>query len=163
MKNAAHDPARVGERNDCAVVATANVLGIPYSDAHDLLAKYGRKIRQGTKDYVSEGALQEAAATCTTERPSVPAVSTGFFNRTNRPTVAQLERSLPKDQRFWISAGGHAFAYVNGVHLDNLSEPRMRSRVKYFHRITLKPKSPLTQEQVSELWARLDKLEGRGS
>lgn len=158
MKNEANSPSRIGEHNDCAVVALANVLGIPYIEAHQMLARQGRKNRRGTKTWMSEKALRANAANVEKIIPSIPMRRAGL-GITTRPTVAQVERQLLKTARYWIAAGGHAFAYVNGQHLDNNSR-MSRARVKVIYKITLKTSS-LSQAQINELWARLDKLEGK--
>ena len=56
LNNAAN---RMGETNDCSVKALATVCSISYSKAHALMAKHGRKPRQGAHTWQTLQAVTE--------------------------------------------------------------------------------------------------------
>lgn len=160
-ENILHHPMRQVEYNDCSVVATANVLHIPYSDAHALLASFGRRPRRGTKTSVTLAALQSRATV-----KDISPVYNWRFHKLSLPTLAQFLPRLPKTGRFFITASHHAMAYVDGQFLDNLSHPKSRGRVYRCLQVTLPepaptPKSDLTQDDIRSMMARLDALEAQ--
>lgn len=175
------DPLRSGEHNDCAVVAHANVCAVQYKEAHATLAACGRRPRRGTDVSATVQAFESAKrrgqiakwiehVICAVIPPTGMTYST---RRYIRPTVAQYIRKLPKQGRYMLMAGHHAFSYIDGVLCDNLSQSKMRARMVRCFEITLPaPVVPViakfdaekeqpTQAEINELWARLDKLEGK--
>jgi hypothetical protein len=154
-------PERMLEHNDCAVVATANVLDIPYSEAHALLRKHGRRNRKGTKWSITKKAL-ESRASIREHLISVPMSNMGYFRATRRqyPTVAQYLHKLPKIGNFLLASTTHAFAYVDGELRDNIEGGKMRARMaKCLEVIKPEPvKADLTQSEISEMWERLNKI-----
>jgi hypothetical protein len=151
------------EHNDCAVVATANVLDIPYSEAHALLRKHGRRNRRGTKWNITKKAL-ESRVTIKEHIIGVPMSNMGFFRATRRqyPTVAQYLHKLPKTGNFLLASTTHAFAYVNGELRDNIEGGKMRARMaRCVEVITEKPvetKTELAQTDINAMWERLNKI-----
>jgi hypothetical protein len=140
------DPQREREHNDCAVVAHAHVVGSTYSEAHRALALHGRKPRRGTKATVSRAALKQVATVT-----DIPVTYS---------TVTQTISCLPKSGRYWIAAGGHAFAYIDGEIKDNLPRSKSRARVRACWRVELnRQASDLTQEDINGMMARLEALE----
>jgi hypothetical protein len=131
LKDILTDPKRTGEHNDCAVVATANVLGIPYAEAHALLHRYGRRNRCGTRLRITRAALESRAKVI--ERVISTPMSKSYFGfaprRAAYPTVAQFLRKLPKTGRYFLCSTTHAFAYVDGKLLDNIDGGKMRARM----------------------------------
>ena len=143
LKEVLTDSNSMGERNDCAVIATANVLDIPYREAHALLAKHGRRRRCGTKLRITVAVLKERAVTYK-ENEGLYAMSNTYLpgtfvinHRAPQPTVAQFLRRLPKTGRFFLTCTTHAFAYVNGQLLDNIYGSKMRARMRYCAEIGL--------------------------
>lgn len=191
MKLVTSDAGRVregfaGETNDCAVVALAHAAGIPYRDAHAAYAQAGRRPRRGTKKFLLLRGIQYALENrgMTVKPLPVPLTSfvredvvlRSFYTRSGRVarvrrtrrvggvTVAQFLRTLPKRGRFFLGSTTHAFAVVDGVRYDNQSRPVMRAKMSVAYEITPAPKSTgteLTRSDINELWARLDRLEGR--
>lgn len=88
------------ERRDCTVRATAIALGIPYQEAHEKLAKLGRKNNHGFK--------YSLAATS--------------FNFELRPDLCcrTIAKILPEMQqgRFVVRVNHHVFAVINGTIYD---------------------------------------------
>ena len=105
------------ETNDCTVRALAVAANIPYDQAHALMAKHGRKFRQGTmhktqlKAYTEAGGELRAifgsdkgARYRALQSPDVP-VTDGI-------TLKTLLEKIPMG-RFVVIVKGHAFAVVN--------------------------------------------------
>lgn len=145
------------ETNDCAVIALAMVSGIGYDKAHALLARMGRRPKRGTKTSMIREALKNLG--------EVVELPIALFNG----TLAYRLSTLPKTGRFFLCAGGHANAFVNGVLYDNLSRPKMRARVSHVYKLTLPeqtatpvaPANDLTQADINAMWERLNRLEAR--
>lgn len=176
------------ERNDCTVVALAHAADIPYAEAHKLAASAGRRIKHGMRRDAIKTMLRnlDISGMATVRqlpleepvRKSVHRIATqspwGVFRRTRRPrrtgvTVAQFIRTLPCRGRFYLNCTTHAFAYVDGVVMDNLERPLTRAVMFLAYEITPKvaqvlpvpAPAPITQAQINELWERLNKLEGK--
>lgn len=150
----------MGENNDCAVIAAANVLDVPYAQAHDLFKRHGRRDRKGTKRKVSLAALRDASNLEIVYDDALLSLQKLFVRPMKLPkakTLKQMLQTLPNQGRYWIAAGHHAVAYIDGKLYDNLVFSKLKARVTKVYKITLK--SPLSQSQINELWARLDKLE----
>jgi hypothetical protein len=128
LKDILTDPKRNFEHNDCAVVATANVLDIPYAEAHALLHRYGRRNRCGTKVRTTKAAL-ESRAKVVEHVIGTPMGNMSFFRSRSYPTVAQFLRKLPKTGRYLLCSTTHGFAYVDGKLLDNIYGGKMRARM----------------------------------
>ena len=167
LKDILTDPLRTREHNDCAVVATANVLDVPYIEAHALLGRHGRRNRCGTKALVAKAAL-ETRAKVVEHVIGSPLNNMSFFrvSRASLPTVAQYLRRLPKTGRYFLCSTTHAFAYVDGVLRDNIEGGKMRARMARCYEVILPqpveaPKQELAQSDISAMWERLNRLEGK--
>ena len=167
------------ETNDCTVVALANAAGISYAKAHELAAWVGRRNRCGMKkdaikrmlrnlDINGLGTIKEVFV----EAPLHVSRRLGGFSfrtRTRRVgiSVASFLYTLPKKGRFYLGCTTHAFAYVNGTVVDNLPRPKSRAIMLFAYEIipTVKVEQPsvpqISQEQINELWERLNKLGGK--
>lgn len=159
LKDIVEAPERLHEDNDCAVVAVANVLDIPYAEAHALLKQKGRRNRCGTRVSITLAALNSKA---TIKQRGIPInFSASFRRRANIPTVAQFLRALPKSGRFLLASTTHAFAYVDGVLKDNIEGGKMRARMARCYEVEIKmePKPEIAQADINAMWERLNKIE----
>ncbi len=169
------------ETNDCTVIALAHVLGCPYAEAHKICADSGRKSESGMCNYQIQGALNKliksgrivsadlksfTSRRDTFER-TIPVRSRYGYIFHRRPrrtgtTVGQFIHSLPNTGRFYLTSTKHAFAVVDGKLLDNNHRVQTRALMSSCWEIKLPEAKPvITQDQINELWARLDKLEGK--
>jgi hypothetical protein len=113
------DCGRVGdERRDCTVRAVAHVKGIPYPEAHALLASVGRRPKRGV-------VFREVAEKLGFE--SVPELSGG-----------RLENLLPRipTGAYIVRKAGHVLAVIDGVIYDT-AECSPKSVVKMVYRLKL--------------------------
>jgi len=171
------------ETRDCTVVALAHVLGVPYSEAHKIMAAAGRRPRKGMTHYAIEAALNTLKQNgtiadvigkpFTTTRPVVlvgsAAIAYRMYGRRPRrtgTTVAQALCSLPRTGRFYLACTTHAFAYVDGKLLDNLNKSKMRALMSSCWQVIPNApapaaKSELAQSDINAMWERLNKLEGK--
>jgi len=171
------------ETNDCTVIALAHVLGCPYADAHEICSESGRKPRHGLCNYQISAMLRalvkmnritsfetknfEHWVDSLNQTVEVRSRYGYVFHRRPRrrgTTVGQFVRTLPVKGSFYLTSTGHAFAYVDGKLLDNMYKSKMRALMTSCWEVKLpeaEPKSPITQEQINELWARLDRIEGK--
>jgi len=107
------------ETNDCAVRAFATAACIPYADAHALLAKHGRKDRQGTWRSTQRKAWEESLG----YTPKHVVDHTGYTYQAM--TLAAFLRRFTRGH--WIVlTRGHSFAVVDGVVYDHTLRPRCR-------------------------------------
>lgn len=180
----------VRETNDCAVVALSHAAGIGYKLAHEIFAAQGRRSRRGVKISQIESAFVACASrfsfkvvpTPSSFRESLRRISWGGFrrtySRTGGATVAQFVSTLPKKGRFLLCSSHHAFAYIDGVIYDNRHKATARGRMAFCAEITPlgtpeplpkaprkyeypMPKPELAQSDISQMWERLNKLEGK--
>jgi hypothetical protein len=174
------------ETRDCTVVALAHVLGVPYSEAHKIMAAAGRRPRKGMTHFAIEAVLNSLKQNgvvadiigkpFTSTRPTIITGSAvhayrmyGRRPRRQGTTVAQALCSLPRTGRFYLACTTHAFAYVDGKLLDNLNKSKMRALMSSCWQIipaatvTAKPevKPELLQADINAMWERLNKLEGK--
>lgn len=177
--NAGRETTHPNETNDCTVVALAHVLGVPYAEAHKIMADAGRRFRRGMKNYeikdVLIGLKQTGRIHDFIEKnfPKGMPELTGQLLQTYRfygrypqgtrrtgTTVAQALRGLPKTGRFYLTCSHHAFAVVDGKLLDNLQKSKMRALMSTCWEIELAPPSmpELAQTDINAMWERLNKL-----
>lgn len=179
------------EHNDCTVVALSHAVNIPYDEAHKLAQDAGRRYRHGMKPKVVVTMLGLVFASGKAQfrkldvieptrdlNPNLPSVQAyrmyGRLPRRKGITVAAFLRTLPKRGRFYLTCTTHAFAYVDGVVVDNLGRPMTRATMKMAYEVLpfapapvdAPPAAPtqaaaISQAQVNELWERLNKLEGK--
>jgi len=149
----------LNEWNDCSVRALALSTGIGYAKAHSLLKAEGRRNRRGTKLRMIRRALEKIGQ-FQELTPSGPIG--GYLTRPRYPTLQDTVRKYSTG-RYLIVATGHALALIDGIVHDKGQISGPRSRVRNIFRITLtEPVSTIpNQSQINELWARLDKLEGK--
>ncbi|SRR5216684_4550024 len=172
------------ETRDCTVVALANAAGITYVDAHKFTADAGRKPNRGMKREAIKTLMRNVdisgvAVTreLTVLTPTRPQMYSGYAYRVplrrarhQGVSVASFIRTLPKRGRFYLACITHAFAYINGVVVDNLHRPLARATMYLAYEIVSKAEvkstvvpveAPITQAQTNELWERLNKLEAQ--
>jgi hypothetical protein len=100
------DSKSMGETKDCAVKAVAIVTNTPYKHVHALMAKHGRKPRQGTYMTTTMAVLKELG------------VWVEKTDKIKARTVNQLKGTLPKTGRFLVRTSSHILACVNGEVMD---------------------------------------------
>lgn len=179
QSNANRNLTHPTETRDCTVCALANAAGISYPDAHKFAKDAGRRPRRGMKREAIKTLMRnvDISGVATTREltvlaPTRPQVYTGYsFRRSTRRQGISVEsfiRTLPKRGRFYLACTSHAFAYVNGVVVDNLSRPMSRATMYLAYEIIpkaeVKPavvEQSITQPQINELWDRLCKLEAQ--
>ena len=153
-------PLRKGEHNDCAVVAHAHITGCSYEEAHRDLLRAGRRPRRGTYGTASRTALAASFHVACVKDVAVRVdYNNAFFSKSY--TVAEMLRLLPKEGRYWMAAGHHAFAYINGKVYDNRGKACMRARMKFCFQVELKQFAPapsLEQTDINAMWERLNKI-----
>lgn len=165
------------ETNDCTVVALANAAGISYQDAHTFARQAGRKPRHGMKPDAVKSMLRslDISGVATTRQMIVPqptrfvlqGYARRYSSRRQGVSVTSFIRTLPKRGRFYLACTSHAFAYIDGVVIDNLQRPRSRATMYLAYEIIpsvkaeAEPKLVITQSQINELWDRLNKLEAK--
>src|SRR5712664_3230506 len=157
------------EYNDCAVRALALSTDVTYARAHGLLKSEGRRDRKGTKLPQVKRALANLCNESSIANFQ-EIISSAVITENNRfygtpvkyPTLQDTVRKYSTG-RYLIIATGHALALIDGVVHDKGQISGPRSRVRNIFKITLvEPEQVIiTQSQVNELWARLDKLEGK--
>ena len=104
------------ERQDCTVHATSIAAQIPYYQAHDLLARFGRSPRHGIRYLSFVRDLRERVGAYRIERVHMP----------ETVTLAKFLRDFPKG-RFVVRKSGHVFAVIDGIQYDSLpNSPRVR-------------------------------------
>ena len=104
IKTYIHDGGRIGdgfghEKLDCAVRAYAIAKQIPYSEAHQLFEKAGRKPRHTTDWNVYE--------------------KLGVIFQHSYTTIKQFLKDHPKGS-FYVCKRGHAFAIRDGIVYDSV-------------------------------------------
>jgi hypothetical protein len=190
QNDAGRNLSHPNETNDCTVVALANAAGISYGKAHELAAQFGRRNRHGMKkDAIKRmlcnldiSGLATTRQLPVTEPVHVSRKVGGYFSYRTRgrrvgTSVASFLHTLPKYGRFYIGSTSHAFAYVDGVVVDNLQRPKSRAIMLFCYEIIpavkveeekpvnanpcLQPAPQISQEQINELWERLNKLEAK--
>jgi hypothetical protein len=120
------------EHNDCTVVSVAVAAELSYSEAHEFVARLGRKPRRGFH-FVSNFNNR-----CHTARIKGIDFRLGKYKvtRVRMPwrgphfhgvTLAQFLRDFPKG-RFIVVKRGHAFVVIDGKVL-NLTHSGVRSRI----------------------------------
>ena len=155
------------ENKDCTVRSFALAADVPYDVAHDVAKRSGRKNNKG---WWPEKILTEARKSGLVEFVEMPIGAQnvkryhrwhGFITKIQYPTVETVVRRYRKG-RYVMSTRNHAFAVIDGVIHDTGMRPRARVLSIFEVRpIETSRPAPCTQEQVSELWARLDRLEAK--
>jgi hypothetical protein len=139
------------ENRDCTVRSLALAAGINYSDAHKCCSEAGRRPRQGLLDHGIQKAVSLASSRF------------GITAKLIAPphgTFAQM-REKYNQGRYIFTSSRHAFAVIDGV-LHDSWHVGGRTKVGMIIKIELPEAKPqITQEQINELWDRLNKLEAK--
>lgn len=101
-----------GETNDCTVVSLAQVLEIPYGEAHGIMRAHGRVKGRGC--HMSAPAASYPAVFTKVQGLEPDEISLAEFCRTH------------KVGRYWVEVTGHALAVVNGKVVDHSRKVRRR-------------------------------------
>lgn len=152
------------ESKDCTVRSFAVAADVPYDVAHDVARRSGRKNGKG---WWSEKILSVAELDGLVKAISMPlGVQTiglaGFNQRVIYLTLEQIARKYPKG-RYILNTRNHATALIDGKIHDTGLRPRAKVVDIWEVRPVVKvlPPAPITQTQINDLWARLDRLEAR--
>ena len=110
------------ERQDCTVHATSIAAQIPYYQAHDLLARFGRSPQHCIR-YLSfvRDLQQERVGAYRIERVHMP----------ETVTLAKFLRDFPKG-RFVVRKSGHVFAVIDGIQYDSFPNG-LRVRITHIY------------------------------
>ena len=104
------------ERQDCTVHATSIAAQIPYYQAHDLLARFGRSPRHCIRYLSFVRDMRERVGAYRIEIVHMP----------ETVTLAKFLRDFPKG-RFVVRKSGHVFAVIDGIQYDSFPNgPRVR-------------------------------------
>ena len=107
------------ERQDCTVHATSIAAQIPYYQAHDLLARSGRRSRHRIPYLSFVCNLRERG-----ERVGAYRIEKVHMPRI--VTLAKFLRDFPKG-RFVVRKSGHVFAVIDGIQYDSFPNgPKVR-------------------------------------
>jgi len=117
------DSKSLGETKDCAVKAVAIVTNTPYKVVHQMMARLGRRPRQGTPMVITMQVLKQLGV-------YVEKADDQFRAR----TINQLKYDLPKKGRYLVRTSRHILACVDGKICD-WTDGR-RHRPKEFYQIS---------------------------
>ncbi len=152
------------EWNDCSVRALALAADIKYAQAHQLLKSEGRRDRKGVRVPMIERAGKQAASQFETISTKQPKLRWNGGYSFTYPTLQDFVR-MHREGRYIVITSHHALALIDGVAHDKGQISGPRSRVKFAYKVTPKTESKpvvpaiMTQDQINELWVRLDRLE----
>lgn len=116
-----HEVSRtLGEKNDCTVKAFVLVSGASYSEAHQAMARQGRKFGQGM--YGAEGGMRAELKALGFEMTWVPSLAfihkyPGVHKRLHSVTThhpARFNKAWKDGRNYLIFTRGHVAAVVNG-------------------------------------------------
>jgi hypothetical protein len=139
IETSAFGVSKIGERNDCAVRAATNVLGIDYDSVHSVFKNNGRKSKKGTTTPVFFKSMKELGFSYvgsfgkTKAARSSDFFSGAYFNVTkdhvNKSlTLGQFLKQVPFG-KYVVCIAGHALAVVDGKIVDNTSHLPAKSQV----------------------------------
>jgi hypothetical protein len=116
-----------GETNDCTVQALANVTGIPYAEAHGILAAQGRVERNGHHTCLAQTRKSFEGRFLVHEVRGA-GLTLAQFAKDN--WTGSFYVSVRLGGRFDLrNLRSHKVAVVNGVIVDNLPKSWLRGRV----------------------------------
>ena len=98
--------SKMGERNDCVVIALSITSGKSYEEIHEILKKYGRKDRRGTYFGTIRKAVLEVNPNAVFDQVTKP----GGGKYTSRTIGKVLTEG-----NYIVFTRGHAAALVDGV------------------------------------------------
>jgi len=129
------------EHMDCTVHATAIAAQIPYFEAHQLLARFGRRPRRGVKyrDFIAWAMSPTGYSITGTKIERGPCGKIGAYRvqrvALDKPvTLAQFLKDFPNG-RFVVRKSGHVFAVIDGQQFDG-SPNGMRCRLTGIYHFT---------------------------
>ena len=125
------------ETNDCTVRALANAAAMPYTDAHVLLNKHGRKNRCGAQFNTMHKAYNEANFSLHSVHGTTnQAKYVARITSTKAQEGITLGKLLPKLTKgsFIVNVTGHAIAVVDGKVLDTFASPAGKRVIAVFKR-----------------------------
>ena len=122
------------EKNDCSVRALKTAAGVPYADAHAMLAKIGRRARKG----VTGSQLLALTNLPHVYGYKVTSIGVPMFRRTLGSIMPTLRQG-----RYMIIKTGHAIGCVDGV-LHDIGTSGPGSRVRMILKFT--PTSEIEQK-----------------
>ena len=112
------------EHMDCTVHATAIAAQIPYFEAHELLARFGRRPRRGVKyrDFIAWATSPTGYSITGNKVMMGPRGMIGAYrvqrvNLDKRVTLGQFLKDFPNG-RFVVRKRGHVFAVIDGKQFD---------------------------------------------
>lgn len=117
--NYAEERAARGETKDCTVVSLAQVLDIPYGEAHGIMRAHGRENGQG--HHMHRPAESYPAVFSKVQGIPHEGISLAEFCRAH------------KVGRYWVAVTGHALAVINGKVVDH--SRGVRRRIDYAYRV----------------------------
>ena len=112
------------EHMDCTVHATAIAAQIPYFEAHQLLARFGRRPRRGVsyRDFIAWATSPTGYSITGNKVMMGPKGVIGAYrvqrvNLDKRVTLGQFLKDFPNG-RFVVRKSGHVFAVIDGKQFD---------------------------------------------
>ncbi len=105
------------ERNDCVVQAIATASGLPYSEAHAIVARSGRKPKRRCNLVRAVEQFEKDTGICVASRDMAKPVCGRRSKNQTYPTLAAISPLLAAG-RYIVKVGGHAFAVVDGIQYD---------------------------------------------
>ena len=138
------------EDNDCTVISMSVVCGMPYAEAHAILAKAGRKPRKGFSRFKVHNEIRQLGFTIT-EIPSAKVESwqvPSFIHQFESKTVRTLERELAQHYggcKILIYVAGHVAGW-NGKEIVDWSAGRQQ-RIQSMY-LVYKDEMPLLGKSV---------------
>lgn len=128
------DKKMMGERNDCAVRATAVLLNQTYNETHEQYRKVGRKNLKGVRTYMIEDVLSSKLIGFN-NKTVCEYLEAADWNRRSTPTI----KTVLKDKKFqsgshMMITRNHVFAVVNGEIYGNSNDDG-RARVQGYYTV----------------------------
>ena len=107
------------EHMDCTVHATAIAAQIPYFEAHELLARFGRRPRHGVKyrAFIAWATSPTGCSITGNPRGVIGAYRVQRVNLDKSVTLGQFLKDFPNG-RFVVRKRGHVFAVIDGKQFD---------------------------------------------
>lgn len=106
----------ITDKNNCTVCALSNVSGITYHEAHMITQAAGRKMRKGFKTVKLMNHIFD-------NQSNYGLMFVCIMNKDNGSKPISVARFIQENPtgRFYVRRSGHAFAIINGVVHDHLT------------------------------------------
>ena len=122
----------MGERNDCAVRATAVALQQSYNEVHEQYRKVGRKNLRGVRTYMIEDVLKQNLIGFN-KKTALEFLESADWNRRQCPTV----KTVIKNPKFQVGTHivitrNHVFTIKDGIVFGNSNDDG-RARVEGYY------------------------------